>query len=406
MSFTNANQSVVRKIGAYLSLVAAGEPYRLLFPLGAMIGLYGVLMWSFYVWNLSPIYPGPLHARLMIEGFLTAFVIGFLGTALPRLLEVPRLHFGETLGFAATLLGITWLHGNGRTFWGDQLFFATIAALVCLLGTRAFFFRKDNPPPGFVLVLLGLGCALFGSMVQVVMSISPMAFPEWMIRLSRLLLYQGYPLFPIMGIGAFLLPRFFGLPNRQDFPESLAFTPEWLKGAAFALFCALLVMAGFIFEAMDQPGWGYGLRALGVLIYLGREVPIYKAGWAGGSLASGLRIALVSIPLAYALMAIWPEHSFSFLHVLLIGGFSLITLIVASRVIWGHSGQNAKFRASLWSVRVLVALVSLAMLTRVSADWMPERRLSHYAYAAVTWAAAMMIWVVFIVPGVSRKDEE
>jgi len=91
---------------------------------------------------------------------------------------------------------------------------------------------------------------------------------------------------------------------------------------------------------------------------------------------------------------------------LFISGFSLLVFIVASRVVLGHSGQSEKFRATLWSVLILTALVTLAMLTRVSADWMPAIQLSHYAYAAVAWAAGVLVWMIFILPGVRRKDEE
>jgi uncharacterized protein involved in response to NO len=392
--------------GSYWKLVAAGEPFRLLFPVGALLGVYGVMMWPLYIWNITGTYPGQWHARIMVEGFLTAFVIGFLGTALPRLLEVPRMTLLETLGFCASVLGVGVLHARGETMWGDQLFFVTLCGLLGTLGMRGFLFRKDVPPPAFVLVMLGMACALFGSGVQVVMDVSPSLLPEWCFPLSKLLLYQGYLIFPIMGIGAFLLPRFFGLPNRQSFPESLALPPGWMQGAMFALLCGGMVMTGFVLEARGEPGWGNGLRAAGVLLYFLREVPVHRAGWGGGTLAFGLRLALFSIPAAYLTMAIWPDHSFALLHLLFITGFSLLTLIVASRVILGHSGQSEKFRATLWPVLTLTALLFLAMLTRVSADWMSTIRLSHYAYAAVSWAIGVIVWGVTILPGIRQADEE
>jgi len=80
--------------------------------------------------------------------------------------------------------------------------------------------------------------------------------------------------------------------------------------------------------------------AAGIFLYFFREVPVHRAGLGGGSLALGLRIALCSMPLAYALMAALPGHAFSLPHVLFAGGFSLLTLIVASRVVLGHSGQS------------------------------------------------------------------
>lgn len=390
----------------YWRLIAAGEPFRLLFPVGAAIGVAGVLMWALYAWKITTMYPGQFHARVMIEGFLTAFVMGFLGTALPRLLDVPRLTWQEAWGFACAVLWVSWLQMSGQMFLGDQFFFLTLLSFVLVLGVRGFLFRKDVPPPAFVLVALGMLSALTGSAVQMIAAISPALLPEWGMPLGRLLLYQGYLLFPIMGIGAFLLPRFFGMPGRQGFPESLSIPAGWLRRAAFALGCGGVVMAGFVVEAQGMSRLGNALRALGVLIYFFREIPVHQAKIGGGSLVLGLRLALFSIPFAYVLMAVWPAYRLSFLHVLFITGFSLLTFIVSTRVILGHSGQSARFRARIWSVLFLTALFAMAMLTRVSADWMPASSLHHYAYAALTWAAGVVAWAIFILPGVLRQDTE
>ncbi len=390
----------------YWRLVAAGEPFRLLFPLGALIGVAGVMMWPLYIWHVTSTYPGQWHARVMIEGFATAFVIGFLGTALPRMLDVPQWSILETLGFAGAVIGVASLHITGHTAYGDQLFFMTMATLIGLLMVRGWLFRKDIPPPAFVLVFLGLCSALFGAGVHVVVDAAPSLLPFWALPLGRLLLHQGYLVFPIMGVGAFLLPRFFGLPNRQSFPSSLTLPPGWLSQAGFAALCGGVVMGGFVAEALGEARIGNALRAIGMGTYLYREVPMHRAGFGGGSLALGLRIAMLSMPLAYVLMVIWPGQSFSLLHLLFISGFSLLILIVASRVVLGHSGQEDKFCSTLWSVLLLTALVTLAMLTRVSADWIPAVRLSHYAYAAMAWVAGVFVWAIFILPGVCTKDTE
>lgn len=403
MSCKHSNKSARAAAQGFWGLVAAGEPFRLLFPLGTVIGLFGVLMWPLYIWNVTEIYPGQAHARIMIQGFLTCFVIGFLGTALPRLLDVPRITLAEALAFAGGLTVVVMLQNAGFTFWGDLLFLLVFAGFLVALGTRVPH-RRDTPPPGFVLVGLGLLCALLGTMLQMIASASPGLLPVWTASLGRLLLYQGFLLLPIMGIGAFLLPRFFGLPNRQSFPESLALPPGWKERAVFALGCGAVVLASFVLEARGNLSWGYGLRALAVLAWFFREVPVHQAGFGGGSLAFGLRLALFSIPLGYALMAFMPQHAYALLHVVLVSGFSLLTFIVASRVILGHSGQAEKFRARLWPVAVMTWLVILAMITRVSADWMPHIRLSHYGYAGGAWVLAVVIWAIWILPSVRRAD--
>ena len=146
------------------------------------------------------------------------------------------------------------------------------------------------------------------------------------------------------------------------------------------------------------------MRGAVALIYFLREVPAHRAGSGGGALALGLRIALFAIPGGYILMAIWPQRIFSFLHVVFITGFSLLTITVATRVVLGHSGQTEKFRAPLKSVFWMVGLVTFAMLTRVSADWMPAHSMSHYGYAALVWILGVIVWAIAILPGVTRPD--
>lgn len=400
------NNTPERTNPGFWRLVAQGEPFRLLFPLGTALGLLGVLLWPLHVWGVLPVYPGPFHSRIMIEGFLTAFVTGFLGTALPRLLDTPRLTLAETLVLAGSITAIAVIHFAGSARWGDILFFCTLAGFLGSLLVRALIFRQDVPPPAFVLVLLGMACALVGSATQALTSVVPESIPVWLARLSRLLLHQGYLIFPIMGIGAFLLPRFFGMNNTQQFPESRTLPPGWTARAAFAIACGALVLAGFVLEALDFPRPGNALRAAGILIYFVREVPAHRAGFGGGSLALGLRIALLSIPTAYATMAALPHRTFSLLHILFISGFSLLTFIVASRVLLGHSGQSDRFRARSWPVLLLTGLVAFAMLTRVSADWLPATQVTHYAYAALVWIVGVLIWAVRLLPAVALPDSE
>jgi uncharacterized protein involved in response to NO len=392
--------------GGYFQLIATGEPYRLLFPLGALIGILGVLMWPLFLWHILKAYPGTAHPRVMIEGFLTCFVMGFLGTAFPRLLDVPRMTLGEALGFAGALLAIAGLHFTGHTTAGDEVFFMTLLMLGFAMAGRSIL-RKDTPPPAFILVGLGILSALAGDAIQIVSEIAPTALSGPVTAMGRLLLFQGYLLLPIMGVGAFLLPRFFSLPGRQSFPESTGLPPGWKRRALFALVCGMALIASFVLEADGWLRWGYGLRAGAVIIYFYREVPVHQAGFAGGTLAMSLRIALISIPMGYLLMACWPERAISFLHIVFITGFSLITLTVGTRVILGHSGQSHLFRASLRSVLLTASFVAVAMLTRVSADWMPTLRMSHYAYAALVWIAGVITWAVVILPGVrvASSDE-
>lgn len=392
------------KSTSYIALIAAGEPFRLLFPLGAAMGVLGVMLWPAYVWG-DATYPLLAHAGIMIQCFLASFVIGFLGTALPRLLEVTKLKLQASLSFSCGILLIATLHLMGHYVLADLGFLLLMLSFLGTLLIRARR-RKDMPPPGFVLVLMGMACALIGVALQIINLTWPNFLPAPCFILGKRLLQQGFLLLPIMGIGAFLLPRFFGLPSRQNFPESLKPPPGWWPRAAFAAACGLAVIVSFFLEAWGFLRSAWLLRAAAILIYFYREVPVHKAAFGRGSLAWSLRIALASIPIGYLSMALLPARQTTLIHIAFITGFTLLTFTVATRVVLGHSGQSEKFARPLKSIAFMTGLFVLAMATRVSADWMPELRMSHYAYAALAWTGAALVWVIYILPGVRRADAE
>src|SRR5262245_1269644 len=60
------------------------DPYRLFFPLGIAVGIAGVAIWPIYYFGLSSGYSGRAHAFVQSTGFVYAFIVGFLLTAIPR----------------------------------------------------------------------------------------------------------------------------------------------------------------------------------------------------------------------------------------------------------------------------------------------------------------------------------
>jgi len=64
------------------------EPFRIFFVIGFLAGLAGVLIWHLYHTKMISQFSGVMHARFQIQGFLGSFAVGFLLTAIPRLLGV------------------------------------------------------------------------------------------------------------------------------------------------------------------------------------------------------------------------------------------------------------------------------------------------------------------------------
>lgn len=379
-----------------------GQPYRLLFPTGALLAIHGTALWPLHAWGLLPAYPGVAHARIMTEGFLGCFALGFLGTAVPRLIGAPGLTVVETASLAALLIASVALHTAGLTLWGDQLFLVSLLFVLASLGIRAFV-RKDLPPPSFALAGLGLLSAFAGVALFI---FGPLAnLPPWHDPLARLLLYQGFFLLPVMGVGAFLLPRFFGLPNRQDFPESLAPPQGWQPAVAWSLACGAGVFLTFLWEAFGHRAPANLARLAIIASFILAQLPLHRAKLAG-TISRCAMAALLLLLCAFPATAFAPEPRVAWLHLIFIGGFGLLTIAVATRVILGHSGASHLFPRRIKSLLAFAILAVLALATRISADFLPDIRLSHLAYAAIAWIAGVITWGFAILPRTATPDDE
>jgi len=375
-----------------LVLAGRGEPYRILFPLGAALGVLGALLWPAFVYGWLPMYPGIPHSRIMVQGFVFSFVAGFLSSALPHMLEVKGLSLGHTLLLAMLIILVAGLQVVGFTSLGDALFSATVAVLLVMV-IRRWPERKDLPPPGFTLAALGLISGLIGSCVLSLygrVEFSPQTF-----LLAKLLLNHAFILFPVLGVGAYLLPRMAGLPNLHLIsPKSRDVSSAWIRRALFMMVCGVFLLVSFGIESTGQIRAAYSLRAAVAMICLFHEVPLFRARKIRGSIPWALVIAAVSILTGIVVIAIWPMRLTTYLHIVFISGYGLLILNISARVVLGHSGNAELIYAKSRAVKWIVGLVLLAMATRVSADLIPNMQLSHYAYAGITWAIITVIWLM------------
>ena len=379
------------------------EPFRLFFPLAIVAGVVGTLVWPLHFAGWMTWYPGVNHARIMTQGFFGAFMVGFLGTALPRMLSAPRLTGLEVGLLFALHAALIVAHTFARTAIGDTLFLFLLGALVVSLGFRLLR-RIDVPPPGFVLVGLALLCGAAGTVLALLQDRLEDRF--FWLYLRPLLQFHGFILFPILGVGGFILPRFFGLNSRHDFPESRTPPPGWTREALLALAVGVAILASFAMEADGKPRAGSALRFLLSAGYLYWQVPFFRSKIRNSSLALALRIAFLLLPAGFLAVTLFPAYRVALLHLTLIGGFSVLTLCVATRVVFGHSGQQAALSARLRWLTLAVVLMLVGMVTRISGDYWPKILITHYSYGALLWAAGLLLWAIRVLPGVCRPDAD
>ncbi len=374
------------------------EPFRVFFPVGALLALLGVALWPLYYAGLLAEYPSVLHARLMIEGFFASFIIGFLGTAGPRITSAPHFSRTEVLLLLTLDLLAAGLHLGGAHRAGDFLFVLLLATFAVILGQR-FMQRAASPPPNFALVALGLLNGMVGALLLAFYQDKLYAAPY---RIGANLLEQGFALLPILGVGPYLLARLLNLSRTDALPESRVLPAGWGPRAAFALTIGLTIDATFVAEIYGWSRSAAWLRAGAVLLYLALRMTRRGRSFLGDCMRAGL----AAIVLGLVLEALLPQYRVGALHLLFISGFSFIVLTVSIRVTFGHSGNAHLFAKRLPFFIVAAVLIFLAMISRFVADLAPTARTVHLVAAALSWIAALVIWMVKVLPKVTIPDRE
>lgn len=368
------------------------EPFRIFFPLGLLVSIAGVCLWPLLYGGCLDFYPGVAHARLMMGGFVGAFSLGFLGTALPRMMGAPHLRGWEIVTLLTAYLSAVFAYSSGQIVLADVSLLVTLLFFFVAMVFRLIALRKDLPPPGFVLVGIGWLAAMSGLFLFLLEG-GELVLTGARHRMASLLFYQAFILLPILGIGGFMFPRFVGLKTLHMFEESRNPAPGWSSRARLALGLGLLLIVTY---GMESLGWilSAGLiRFAAVAWYLWREVLVFRKAETKGTLAFGLRAGLALILAAFPLAVFLPIYRIGLDHIIYISGFGLIALTVGTRVTLGHSGKAALFAKKINVMRVVIGSILLAMMTRVTAEFIPAIRVSHLNYAALCWAIAILLWL-------------
>jgi uncharacterized protein involved in response to NO len=357
-----------------------------------LLGAIGVLLWPLFLLGATTTYPAVAHARLMIEGMMSCFVFGFLGTAGPRLMSVPHFSRSVILSLIALITLATIGHLLAFHAAADALFVVAMLIFVASLGRR-FRKREDSPPPNFALVGLGIVNGVVGGAL-LLWSEATSSAPT-LYRLGASFLNIGFILLPLLGVAPFFLRRLLDLPMNLNQERGRA------GRLALAVAVGLTVDASFVLElfgANAAIGW---VRCLGAAAYV-----VFTLPWRRSNLlAAMLRMSMSAIIAGLALLALLPAYRLSALHVVFIGGFSMAVFAVATRVVLGHSGRIDLLRRRRWPIIATIVLLILAMISRFAGDFVATRN-EHLIGGALGWLLAAIVWSVFVLPHVFEAEAE
>lgn len=373
------------------------EPFRIFFPLAVVLGAIGVGHWLGYATGVTETYSGFLHGQVMAQAFMMAFATGFLMTAVPRRTQSAP---PSTLEIAIALVALVTVTAGallGR--WAlAQLAYAGLFTLLLQFAVRRFlgYGAARRPPASFVLVPIGVAHGVAGALL-IVAATRPGA-PPWAIGLGRLFVEQGVFLSLAIGIGSLVLPIMAGEPP----PADLGATPrERRKLAAYAAL-GLGLAASMVLETAGWIRLGPIARAVIVAAGLG-----FGGGAWRGPRTPGLHRRLVwlsvwSMPVGLLGAGLAPDLRIAALHVLFIGGFSLMAFGVATHVSLSHLPNLERLAVGRpRAVAVLGVTMVLAMLARVAAD-VTDSYFDHLGWASALWIGGAGAWLAFLGPKLLR----
>lgn len=375
-------------------------PFRLFFPLGALLAVQGVAPWLAFWLGLEPRWLGSEHALVQLQGFLPCLAAGFLFTMLPRRTRTAPagpVPLGLALaGFA--LAAQAGLH--------DAWLIAHASYAVAMLGVGGYVLTAQWRPEGrrtpdaFVLLPFAIGKGLLGAGLLAAHSQNLAGHAA--MRLGRLLIEEGVFITLLLGLGAFLLPLLTGRPGP---PDSTSTSASRLRRLGFAtigvgllLSFVVQVAGGSVVSPETGARIGYAVRAL-IALFTGVAVlGLHHRPAKPGTSRRLAWIALWLLPISLALVAMFPAQRVGFLHVLLVGSFSLAALAIGAHVTFGHCGRHDLRDGRSWMMRLVGGLVLLAAFTRVSADFLPKSYVAHLGSASLVWLIALFIWAGSLAP--------
>src|SRR3989338_5516268 len=163
-------------------------------------------------------------------------------------------------------------------------------------------------------------------------------------------------------------------------------------GAGVALACS------FVLEGAGRPLLAYALRAAVVTGELAWTTRFYRRPAVPAGYVHLLWASLWLLVIWLWSAVLLSSHRVAMLHLVFLGGFSLMTFAVGTMVVLSHSGQGQRLQQPLWALRLVGVGIAGAIIARLAAEWQPQAFFPLLAVAAACWSVAALSWLTLIVP--------
>jgi uncharacterized protein involved in response to NO len=362
------------------------EPFRILFPLGAVLAWAAVLPWVLFGTGVIRAWLGTYHALTMTQGFLVAMAVGFLGTMLPRRTGAAPLSTVEVCVAVGGLAAIPFLLAF------NQLVAAQLAYLVVLVdlvqfGVRRLRRAKRPPLPSFVFLPFGLAGGIVGA---VLIAVSTFGHPE-LLAPGRGLVEEGMLLALVLA----LAPMLTSIITHDRVPADLP-PRSFRRQAALHVAAALLLFGSFAVQFAISERAGLLLRGAVVLAEVLAASRIYLWPTVSGLHRRLYWLAIWFLPAGELAAGARPAYRIPLLHLTFVSGISLLVFAVSFHVVFLHTGREPLARRRPWPVGLVGSLVVVAGLARACAEHFSNHYFEALAIASGLWLAGALFWGAFL----------
>jgi hypothetical protein len=213
---------------------------------------------------------------------------------------------------------------------------------------------------------------------------------------------QGFLLGIVIGVGGFMAPRLMG--RAVDLSALSGAEAGRVRRRRVAWHAA----AGACFFASF---WVEGFGWLAVA-YLMRAAVVTAAFVLAGALPRPPVVTDLYVRFLWAAVwlivlglwgaGLWPRFRVAMLHLVFLGGVSLMIFAMGTMVVLSHAGEGRRLREPLGVLR-LVGLGTIAALGfRLTAEFRQDAFFPLLALAAACWLLPAAVWLAFLVPRLLR----
>ena len=381
------------------------DPYRVLFPIGIAAALAALLPWVLFAasqapwWPVPmlPLWPGPEHAALMVQGFELAFIAGFLLTAMPAFTHGPRCTPRELFVVSALVAAYVVL----RVLDLPAAAFVYLAALLALAFTVARRVRPGAaaPPEEFLLVGTGLALGLAGAVVQALVAagVLPLMSERAGVRCVSLGMLPAL----VLGLGGLLVPTFAMMNNPLEI-VGVARAGDRPKRRVFVIVIALLLVAAVNAEFAGFSTAAAWARAVAAIASTQLAWKVWRLPGRRDRLSWALWTAGWCVALGFTAAAVFPVHRVEAWHVAFVGGYALLTLGIGTRVVVSHGGHAMSEERVVLSSAALVCVALATLVRAFGPAFDPAHATLQHMLAAVFASAAFIAWLAAAWPRIRR----